>query len=97
MPNHLNDIEEIAHEFAIAGEFVTGVEVHSGHINSTYIVEFKISRKRQSLDRVNLVKKLDYCNSEMQAFVQRLANVNRSVGGRKLELAASFCNVCGEV
>ena len=56
MPNHLNDIKEIAHEFAIAGDFVTGVEVYSGHINSTYIVEFRLpngSTDRYILQRIN--------------------------------------------
>jgi hypothetical protein len=56
MPDHLNHIKEIAHEFAIAGEFVIGVEVHSGHINSTYIVEFRLpngSTDRYVLQRIN--------------------------------------------
>ncbi len=35
------DIDEIANEFAIAGDFVGGEEVHSGHINSTYIASYK--------------------------------------------------------
>lgn len=34
-------IEEVANEFAIAGEFVEGEEVHSGHINSTYMATFQ--------------------------------------------------------
>lgn len=34
-------IEEIANEFAIAGEYIEGEEVHSGHINSTYIATFR--------------------------------------------------------
>lgn len=34
-------IEEIANEFAIAGEFIEGEEVHSGHINSTYMATFR--------------------------------------------------------
>ncbi|MFK7909450.1 MAG: phosphotransferase enzyme family protein [Akkermansiaceae bacterium] len=34
-------IEEIANEFAIAGEFVGGEEIHSGHINSTYMATFR--------------------------------------------------------
>jgi len=29
-------IKEVASEFAIAGEFIEGEEVHSGHINATY-------------------------------------------------------------
>ena len=33
-------IEDIANEFAIAGEFLSGEEIHSGHINSTYIATF---------------------------------------------------------
>lgn len=34
-------IEEIANEFAIAGEYEDGEEVHSGHINSTFMATFR--------------------------------------------------------
>ncbi|MDB4629645.1 aminoglycoside phosphotransferase family protein [bacterium] len=40
MKNFLYKIKEIANEFAIPGDFISGVEVDSGHINSTYLVEF---------------------------------------------------------
>lgn len=33
-------IEDVANEFAIAGEFLSGEEIHSGHINSTYMASF---------------------------------------------------------
>ncbi|MDB4366660.1 hypothetical protein N9Z43_02620 [Akkermansiaceae bacterium] len=40
MKNHLSKIKEIANEFAIPGDFISGVQIDSGHINSTYLVEF---------------------------------------------------------
>ena len=40
MKNHLDQIKEIANEFAISGDFISGMEIDSGHINSTYFVEF---------------------------------------------------------
>ena len=56
MKNHLNHIEEIANEFAIPGDFISGVEIDSGHINSTYLVEFGSedgSKNRYVLQRIN--------------------------------------------
>jgi len=41
-----NHIEEIANEFAIAGEFIEGEEIDSGHINSTHMASFKKSDGR---------------------------------------------------
>jgi hypothetical protein len=40
MKNHLNQIKEIANEFAIADDLGYRVEIDSGHINSTYLVKF---------------------------------------------------------
>ena len=56
MKNHINQIEEIANEFAISGDFISGVEIDSGHINSTYLVEFGSddgSKNRYILQRIN--------------------------------------------
>ncbi|MDC0304908.1 aminoglycoside phosphotransferase family protein [bacterium] len=56
MKNHLNQIKEIANEFAIFGDFISGVEIDSGHINSTYLVEFRSddgSKNRYILQRIN--------------------------------------------
>ncbi|MDB4394843.1 aminoglycoside phosphotransferase family protein [Akkermansiaceae bacterium] len=47
---------EIANEFAIPGDFISGVEIDSGHINSTYRVEFGSdvgSKNRYVLQRIN--------------------------------------------
>ena len=41
MMKNESQIEAIANEFAIAGEFIGGEEIHSGHINSTYMATFK--------------------------------------------------------
>ena len=56
MKNYLNNIKEIANEFAIPGDFISGVEIDSGHINSTYLVEFGSDnglKKRYVLQRIN--------------------------------------------
>ncbi|MDB4399128.1 aminoglycoside phosphotransferase family protein, partial [Akkermansiaceae bacterium] len=56
MKNHLSQIKGIANEFAIPGDFISGVEIDSGHINSTYLVEFESdngSKDRYVLQRIN--------------------------------------------
>ena len=56
MKNHLTQIQEIANEFAIPGNFISAMEVDSGHINSTYLVEFGSddgSKSRYVLQRIN--------------------------------------------
>ncbi|MDB4647003.1 aminoglycoside phosphotransferase family protein [Akkermansiaceae bacterium] len=56
MSNHLAQIKEIANEFAIPGDFISGVEIDRGHINSTYLVEFGSddgSKNRYVLQRIN--------------------------------------------
>ena len=49
MAEENNHIEEVANEFAIAGDFVGGEEIHSGHINATYMATF--SRQDGKLNR----------------------------------------------
>lgn len=49
-------IEAISHEFAIAGDFVGGIEINSGLINSTYIASYKRPNgdiRRYVLQRIN--------------------------------------------
>lgn len=49
-------IRAISHEFAIAGEFVEGVEIDTGHINSTYLAVYETDdgkRSRYILQRIN--------------------------------------------
>jgi len=56
MNEHPNHIEEISNEFAIDGEFVKGEEIHSGHINSTYVATYRRSngkKYRYVLQRIN--------------------------------------------
>lgn len=57
IPSSLNEaIESISHEFAIAGDFVEGCEINSGHINSTYIASYKRPNgemRRYVLQRIN--------------------------------------------
>mgnify|MGYP006072067607 CR=1 FL=1 len=49
-------IKAISHEFAIAGEFLEGLEIDSGHINSTYLVVYETAdgkRAKYILQRIN--------------------------------------------
>jgi hypothetical protein len=49
-------IKKVAQEFAIAGAFIEGEEVHSGHINATYMATFETSdgrRHRYIFQRIN--------------------------------------------
>ncbi|MFD2157430.1 phosphotransferase enzyme family protein [Rubritalea tangerina] len=49
-------IEEISHEFAIAGDFVEGHEINSGHINTTYLATYRRESgeiRRYILQRIN--------------------------------------------
>lgn len=49
-------IKKVAGEFAIAGEFIEGGEVHSGHINATYMATFETAdgqRNRYIFQRIN--------------------------------------------
>ena len=88
-------IEEVAHEFAIAGEFVSGEEIYSGHINSTYIVEFKRPNgevNRYVLQRINAnVFKDPHAVMRNVETVTRHINwkvlrVKRDLGGQTLNL-----------
>lgn len=95
MPDHLKHIKEIAHEFAIAGEFVTGEEVNSGHINSTYIVTFRLpneSTERYILQRINesvfpdplaVMRNVEMVTRHINWKVLR---VKRDLGGQTLNL-----------
>lgn len=88
-------IEEVAHEFAIAGEFVEGEEIYSGHINSTYIVTFKSGSgelSRYILQRINSnVFKDPHAVMRNVEMVTRHINwkvlrVKRDMGGQTLNL-----------
>ena len=72
-------IEDVAHEFAIAGEFVDGEEIYSGHINSTYMVTFK--RPNGDLNRYILQR----INSEVAAATQEAGSVQGN-------LSTLFCD-----
>ena len=54
--NTLNIIKRTSHEFAIAGEFVDGIEIDSGHINNTYVANYQRANgdvRRYILQRIN--------------------------------------------
>ncbi len=49
-------VAKISHEFAIAGEYIKGTEIDSGHINNTYMAEYERldgKRRRYILQRIN--------------------------------------------
>lgn len=55
-PHTQEMIQKISHEFAIAGEFIEGIEVDSGHINNTYLAVYETpngKRDRYILQRIN--------------------------------------------
>jgi len=88
-------IEDVAHEFAIAGEFVKGEEIYSGHINSTYMVTFKRpngDENRYILQRINgEVFKDPHAVMRNVEMVTRHINwkvlrVKRDLGGQTLNL-----------
>ncbi|NWK56085.1 aminoglycoside phosphotransferase family protein [Verrucomicrobiaceae bacterium N1E253] len=88
-------IEDVAHEFAIAGEFVCGEEVYSGHINSTFMATFKRPSgkvNRYILQRINAnVFKDPHAVMRNVEMVTRHINwkvlrVKRDLGGQTLNL-----------
>jgi len=88
-------IEEISNEFAIAGEFVSGEEIYSGHINSTYMVTFTRpdgEENRYILQRINAnVFKDPHAVMRNVETVTRHINwkvlrVKRDMGGQTLNL-----------
>lgn len=90
-----HNIKDVAHEFAIAGEFVSGEEIHSGLINSTYIATFKRpsgKMRRYILQRINEdVFKDPHAVMRNVEMVTRHINwkvlrVKRDLGGQTLNL-----------
>ncbi len=55
-PTTTETVRGISHEFAIAGDFVKGHEIDSGHINTTYVAVYEGPKGKQSryvLQRIN--------------------------------------------
>ena len=90
-----NHIEEIANEFAIAGDFIEGEEVHSGHINATYMASFRNqdgSFSRYIFQRINenvfkdplaVMRNVEMVTRHINWKVLR---VKRDIGGQTLNL-----------
>lgn len=70
-------IEDIASQFAIAGDYVGGEEIESGHINSTYIASFKRSDGR--VDRYILQRINDQVFKKPLAVMQNVEMVTRHI------------------
>lgn len=88
-------IEQIANKFAIAGDFVAGEEIHSGHINATYMAAFEAQdglRHRYILQRINekvfknplaVMRNVEMVTRHINSKVMR---VKRDIGGQTLNL-----------
>lgn len=90
-----NHIEEVANEFAIAGEFIDGSEIDSGHINATYMATFKRQDgklNRYIFQRINekvfkdphaVMRNVEMVTRHINWKVMR---VKRDIGGQTLNL-----------
>lgn len=88
-------IQGIANEFAIAGEFIEGEEIHSGHINATYKATFKNDDgqlDRYIFQRINekvfkdplaVMRNVEMVTRHINCKVMR---VKRDIGGQTLNL-----------
>ncbi len=88
-------IEGIANEFAIAGKFVEGEEIYSGHINATYRVTFQKEDgqlRRYIFQRINekvfkdplaVMRNVEMVTRHINSKVMR---VKRDIGGQTLNL-----------
>jgi hypothetical protein len=95
MINDDSHIKDVASEFAIAGEFIEGEEVHSGHINATYKATFKNDDgriHRYIIQRINekvfkdplaVMRNVEMVTSHINSKVLR---VKRDSGGQTLSL-----------
>ena len=94
-PSLQETIQTISHEFAIAGDFVEGYEIHSGHINSTYIATYRREDgeiRRYILQRINehvfteplvVIKNVECVTRHINWKVLR---VKRDLGGQTLNM-----------
>jgi len=75
-------IQSISNEFAIAGEFIEGVEIDSGHINNTYLAVYEEACGRRSkyiLQRIN-----EYVFKDPLQVVKNVEAVTRHINWRVL-------------
>lgn len=84
MLENINHIEDVAHEFAIAGEFVSGEEVYSGHINSTYMATFK--RLNGKVDRYILQRINEEVFKDPHAVMRNVETVTRHINWKVLRV-----------
>lgn len=77
-------IEAISHEFAIAGDFVEGHEINSGHINSTYIAKYRRESGKESryiLQRIN-----EHVFTDPMAVIHNVECVTRHINWKVLRV-----------
>lgn len=77
-------IKAISHEFAIAGEFVEGEEIDSGHINNTYLAVYETAdgkRAKYILQRIN-----DYVFKDPLKVMKNVEVVTRHINWKVLRV-----------
>eukprot|EP00112_Aurelia_sp_Birch-Aquarium-sp1_P004129 Seg14693.1 transcript_id=Seg14693.1/GoldUCD/mRNA.D3Y31 product="N-acetylhexosamine 1-kinase" protein_id=Seg14693.1/GoldUCD/D3Y31 len=77
-------IEEVSNEFAIAGEFIEGVEINSGLINTTYMATYERpngKRYRYVLQRIN-----EHVFKDPIAVMQNVEAVTRHINWKVLRV-----------
>jgi len=83
-PSLLQIIAAIGEKFAIAGEFLTGEEIVSGHINTTYRATYRLadgSRRRYILQRIN-----DHVFKDPLAVMRNVERVTRHINDKVLRV-----------
>lgn len=89
------DISEIGAQFAIDGEFVDGVEVESGHINTTYLATYRDDAgelSRYILQRIN--EKVFPQPLVVMKNIERVTHhINRKVYRRKRDFGGQTLNL----
>lgn len=79
-----NTIKSISYEFAIAGDFVEGKEIDSGHINSTYIATYRRDDgqlRRYILQRIN-----EHVFKDPMAVIKNVECVTRHINWKVLRV-----------
>jgi hypothetical protein len=83
-PSLFQTIAAIGEKFAIAGEFLTGEEIVSGHINTTYRATYRLadgSQRRYILQRIN-----DHVFKDPLAVMRNVERVTRHINDKVLRV-----------
>lgn len=95
MTELLRDISQIGDRFAIEGVFVDGVEVESGHINTTYLATYRDEEgelARYILQRIN--EKVFHDPLRVMKNIERVTDhINRKVYRKKRDFGGQTLNL----